>query len=153
MEDQENLERLIDSIQYVGRMLKRNNRAQNVPYGITKTQWFILRILGKKSCTIGELAHQLEVRPSSMSQMIGRMELAGFIQRQTDEKDARSKIIVLKEKGKQHLEDISQNRIKLLSAPFLQLSEKEQVQIVELMEKFRCNLSESFDKYSEDDRK
>lgn len=149
VKDKESLERLIDSIQYVGRMLKRNDRAQNIPYGITKTQWFILRILGKKSCTISELAHKLEVRPSSMSQMIDRMELAGFVQRKIDASDARSKTVVLMEKGRAHLEDISLHRIELLYKPFLQLSEKEQVQIVELMEKFKLNLSTSFDRHSE----
>lgn len=145
MEDLDDLERFIDSIQYVGRMLKRNDRNQALPYEMTKTQWFILRILRKRSFTIGELAKKLEVRPSSMSQMIDRMELSGLVRRQTDSADARSKTVVLNEEGKVRLETISHNRMELLSVPFSQLSEEERIKIVELMEKFKSNLSASFD--------
>lgn len=145
MEDSNYLERFIDSVQYVGRMMKRNQRNQVLPYGITKTQWFILRNLRKQSSTIGELANKLEVRSSSMSQMIDRMELAGLVERHTDASDARSKKIVLSDKGEKQMEAISSNRIELLSAPFSQLSEEEQINIVELMEKLKLNLSASFD--------
>lgn len=145
MKESDHLERFMDGVQYVGRMMKRNVRDQALPYGITKTQWFILRILGKKSCTIGELADRLEVRPSSMSQMIDRMELSGLVWRQTDLQDARTKMVVLSEEGKVRVEAISHNRIELLSTPFSQLSEEEQKRLVELMEKFTLNLSASFD--------
>lgn len=145
MDESNYLERFIDSVQYIGRMMKRNQRNQALPFGITKTQWFILRILVRKPSTIGELARKLEVRSSSMSQMIDRLELAGFVERQTDPADARSKIVVLSDEGKKHMDTISTKRIEFLSDPFSQLSEEEQVKIVELMEKFRLNLSASFD--------
>src|SRR5690625_3856192 len=127
MNDSNNLERFMDSIQYVGRMMKRHQRNQSLPYGITKTQWFILRILSRKPSTIGDLANKLEVRSSSMSQMIDRLELAGFVERQTDPSDARSKIVVLSDEGKKRMDEIFSNRIELLSAPFSQLSEDEQM--------------------------
>lgn len=145
MSEKDNLHMFMDNIQYVGRMIKRNDRAGSMPYGITKTQWFILRILAKKSCTIGELAQKMEVRPSSMSQMIDRMELASLVSRQTDHKDARSKKIVLMEEGRKHLLELSHNRMELLSTPFSKLSEVEQTTLVQLMEKFRKNLSSSFE--------
>lgn len=145
MDESNYLERFIDSVQYIGRMMKRNQRNQALPFGITKTQWFILRILVRKPSTIGELARKLEVRSSSMSQMIDRLELAGFVERKTDPADARSKIVVLSDEGKKHMDTISTKRIEFLSDPFSQLSEEEQVKIVELMEKFKVNLSASFD--------
>lgn len=145
MKDSDYLDRFIESIQYVGRMMKRNQRNQALPYGMTKTQWFILRILKKKSSTIGELANKLEVRSSSMSQMIDRMELAGLVERQADSSDARSKKVVISEEGIKRMEAISHQRIELLSAPFSQFSQAEQEKIVELMETFKSNLSSSFD--------
>lgn len=145
MKETDYLERFIESIQYIGRMMKRNDRDQALPYGITKTQWFILRMLSRKSSTIGELANKLEVRSSSMSQMIDRMELAGLVKRQADSSDARSKQIILSEEGKQRLEAISTTRMELLSDPFSQFSAEEQIKIVELMEKFKVNLSTTFD--------
>jgi len=145
MKESDYLERFIESIHYIGRMMKRNDRDQALPHGLTKTQWFILHHLRRKPSTIGELASNLEVRPSSMSQMIDRLELAGFVERQNDPSDARSKVVVLSEKGKKNIDTISSSRIKLLSVPFSQLSEEEQVNIVELMEKYRQNLSVSFD--------
>lgn len=144
MSESDYLERFIDSIQYVGRMMKRNQRDQALPYGITKTQWFILRILSRKPSTIGDLASKLEVRSSSMSQMIDRLELAGLVERKTDPADARSKIVALSDEGKNRMDTISSKRIELLSDPFSQLSEEEQTKIVELMEKFKVNLSLSF---------
>src|SRR5690625_398968 len=145
MKDSDNLERFIECIHYIGRMMKRNDRDQTLPYGLTRTQWFILHHVRRKPRTIGELAGKLEVRPSSMSQMIDRLELAGIVERQIDPSDARSKRVVLSEKGKKNMDKISSSRIELLSAPFAQLSEEEQVKIVELMEKYRFNLSASFD--------
>lgn len=145
MNESDYLERFMDSIQYVGRMMKRNQRDQALPYGITKTQWFILRILSRKTISIGELADKLEVRPSSMSQMIDRLELAGLVERQIDSSDARSRKIVLSDEGKKRMDTIYTNRLELLSAPFSELSEEEQIKIVELMEKFKLNLSTSFD--------
>lgn len=145
MNESNHLEKFIDSIQYVGRMIKRNQRNQALPYDITKTQWFILRILSKEPHTIGELAKKLEVRPSSMSQMIDRLELGDFVERQTDASDARSKIVMLSDEGKKRMDAIYSKRIELLSDPFSKLSDDEQVKIVELMEKFKLNLSASFE--------
>ena len=125
--------------------MKRNDRDQTLPYGLTRTQWFILHHVRRKPRTIGELAGKLEVRPSSMSQMIDRLELAGIVERQNDPSDARSKLVVLSEEGKKNMDHISTSRIELLSAPFSQLSEEEQVKIVELMEKYKSNLSATFD--------
>ncbi|MBS4218598.1 MarR family transcriptional regulator [Bacillus sp. FJAT-49711] len=145
MEETENLERFIDAVQYVGRMLKRNVRDQASPQGITKTQWFILRHLWKKACTIGELAEKLEVRSSSMSQMIDRMELAGLVQRTTDPQDGRTKIVMLSDEGKKHLETISTAGVELLSDPFSKFSKEEQKVVVELLERFKANLSAAFE--------
>lgn len=145
MPNREKIEDLIDSIQYIGRMVKRNDRNQNKPYEITKTQWFILRILQNKSCTIGQLAEKLEVRPSSMSQMIDRLELAGFVERQTDQVDARSKVVVLKEEGRSHLEAMSTHRMELLANAFNKLTLEEQDNLTALMEKFTKHLSTSFE--------
>ncbi|MBS4177820.1 MarR family winged helix-turn-helix transcriptional regulator [Lederbergia citrea] len=145
MKDEDYLERFMDSVQYVSRMMKRNVRDQALPHGITKTQWFILRILWKRPCTIGELAEKLEVRSSSMSQMIDRMEVSGLVQRQTDPLDGRSKMVVLNEKGEEHIKAVSRSGIELLSVPFSQFTSEEKMVIVELMEKFKLNLSANFD--------
>jgi len=145
VKETENLERFIDAVQYVGRMLKRNVRDQASPQGITKTQWFILRHLWKRSCTIGELADKLEVRSSSMSQMIDRMELAGLVQRTTDPQDGRTKIVMLSEAGKNHLEMITNAGVALLSDPFSKFSKEEQQILVDLFEKFKSNLSAAFE--------
>jgi len=126
-------------------MLKRNVRDQASPQGITKTQWFILRHLWKKPCTIGELAEKLEVRSSSMSQMIDRMELAGLVQRTTDPQDGRTKIVMLNDAGKNHLETITNAGVELLSDPFSKFSKEEQQLVVELLERFKVNLSAAFE--------
>lgn len=145
LEEKDYLERFMVSVQYVGRMLKRKGRDHALPYELTKTQWFILRILSKKTCTIGELAEKLEVRSSSMSQMIDRLELSGLVKRQQDMLDGRSRVVVLSDKGKESLDAISHHELELLAVPFSRFSEEEQQVLVKLMETFKANLSESFE--------
>lgn len=143
MNQSDNLETFMESIQYISRMMKRNVRNQTLPYGITKTQWFILRILSQESCTVGELAEKLEVRSSSMSQMIDRLQLAGFVERQVDARDARSKVVKLSALGEETIEEINQNGIQLLATPFFKLTESERDMLVKLLRTFTTHLSET----------
>ncbi|MFC5465669.1 MarR family winged helix-turn-helix transcriptional regulator [Lederbergia graminis] len=146
MEENHYLERFMESIQYVGRMMKRNGRNNVASNDITKSQWFILRILSKRPHTIGELAEKLEVRSSSMSQMIDRLELSGLVQRQSNTGDGRIKEVVLSDEGMRGIKDISIKKMEFLSAPFTQLSVDEQEQLVHLLEKVKANLADTMDK-------
>lgn len=135
------LEQFVDCVQAIGRHMKRNQRNSQEGTEITKTQWLILRILAKEDgCTIGQLAERLEVRSSSMSQMIDRLELAGTVYREPDKNDARTRIVKLTEAGKEIISKMKHSRMEMIAGPFKQLSQEEQNTLVEIMIKMTTNL-------------
>lgn len=142
MESQEKqLEQFVDCVQAIGRHMKRTQRNSQEGTEITKTQWLILRFLAKQNgCTIGQLAERLEVRSSSMSQMIDRLELAGTVYREPDKNDARTRIVKLTEAGKEMISKMKHSRMEMIAGPFNQLSQEEQNTLVDIMMKMTTNL-------------
>ncbi|WP_299093600.1 MarR family winged helix-turn-helix transcriptional regulator [uncultured Metabacillus sp.] len=135
------LEHFVDCFQAIGRFMKRNQWSNQKATEITKTQWLILRFLWKHDgCTIGQLAERLEVRSSSMSQMIDRLELAGMVYREPDKYDARTRIVKLTEAGKETITKMKNAQVELLSGPFNQLTPEEQSTLVEIMTKMTSQL-------------
>lgn len=135
------LEQFVDSFQAIGRFMKRNQWSNQDATEITKTQWLILRFLWKNGgSTIGQLAERLEVRSSSMSQMIDRLELAGMVYREPDKYDARTRIVNLTEAGRETITRMKNAQVELLSGPFNELTLEEQVTLVEIMKKMTSYL-------------
>ena len=58
-----------------------------------------------------ELTELLDIRPSSLSEMLSRLESQGDIRRQRDEKDARISHIWLTERGRRQFQLHSQTRL------------------------------------------
>jgi len=147
MDSQEKLlEQFVDCFQAIGRFMKRNQWSHHQTEEITKTQWLILRFLSKHDgCTIGQLAERLEVRSSSMSQMIDRLELAGTVFREPDKNDARTRIVKLTEAGRETIMRMKNSRMEILSGPFNQLTLEEQETIVELLIKMASHLKPNGD--------
>lgn len=58
-----------------------------------------------------ELTELLDIRPSSLSEMLSRLESQGDIRRQRDEKDARISHIWLTEQGHRQFQQHSQTRL------------------------------------------
>lgn len=103
---------------------------------ITKVQWWILKILWeRKQCTAGYLAETIGVRPSTMSQMLDRLETAGFIARFTDVADARVRIICLTDEGQNIFHQSESKYVQKLAGPLEDLTPQEQQTLIRLMEK------------------
>ena len=58
-----------------------------------------------RGCTQKELAEKMQVKPSTLNVMIGRMEKNGYIEKKQDEKDSRKSRIYFTEKGRSICED------------------------------------------------
>lgn len=135
------LEQFVDCFQAIGRYMKRNQWKNQNATEITKTQWLILRFLWKHdSCTIGQLAERLEVRSSSMSQMIDRLELAGMVFRKPDQHDARSRVVALTDAGRETITKMKDAQVDMLSGPFNQLTSEEQDTLVKILKKMTKDL-------------
>ena len=142
MESQEKqLEQFVDCVQAIGRHMKRSQRNSQEGTEITKTQWLILRFLAKQDgCTIGQLAERLEVRSSSMSQMIDRLELAGKVFREPDQHDARTRVVALTDAGRETITKMKNAQVDMLSGPFNQLTFEEQETLVKILKKMTNDL-------------
>lgn len=137
MHQRNELERFLECLQTINRFLRRNECVQIEDRVITRVQWLILWNLWRHGeRTIGQLANQLDVRSSTMSQMIDRLELAKLVYRFADSNDARSRIVRLTEDGKKVIEQLKNQRMELLSGPFQQLTPEEQSTLLDLMNKF-----------------
>jgi DNA-binding MarR family transcriptional regulator len=135
------LERLFESLQVINRALRAGSLAEG-GWNITRVQWMILRHIRKHSdCTIGELAERLDVRPSTMSQMLDRLEKVDLVMRVPSPTDARVKQIRLTEKGHQVIRQVESVWLSRLRAPFAELTDEEQGMLVELLGKLAANVA------------
>ncbi|MGO0061523.1 MarR family winged helix-turn-helix transcriptional regulator [Brevibacillus fluminis] len=104
--------------------------------GLTRPQYFILRILAKEGkCMGSELAHMLEVKPSAITVMIDRLHKHGYVERLRHEHDRRVVFIALTDKGRMTLRTTDQKRKEILSCYLSQLDESELDALVRTHEK------------------
>lgn len=135
MENNELLHSFIMNIQSINRYL-RSMQSDHKEHTVTRVQWLLLRRLQQKgSCTIGELAEHLDVRSSTMSQMIDRLEKNGIVYRASIQKDARVKTVALSEKGKEIIRVREAVWVESLVQPFQHFSTEEKETLLLLMEK------------------
>lgn len=103
---------------------------------VTKVQWWLMKILWeRKQCTAGGLAEMIGVRPGTMTQMLDRLEKAGFITRFADVADARVRIIRLTDKGQSIFHQSESKFVQKLAGPLGHLTTQEQQTLIRLMEK------------------
>ncbi|MDF2566240.1 MAG: MarR family transcriptional regulator [Massilibacillus sp.] len=132
----EHLYTLIHKINRKLRNPKFDSTDQHVLPPITKVQWWILKtVWERKQCTAGYLAKMIGVRPSTMSQMLDRLENADFIVRFTDAADARVRIICLTDKGQNIFHHSESKFVEKLAGPLGYLTPEEQQFLILLMEK------------------
>ena len=110
----------------------------------------ILQILAEEgSMTQRSLTEKLGIQPGSASEVIGKLERAGFITRSENTEDRRTADVSLTEAGREQLEAKKQEKPELFSA----LSEEEKEQLLALLEKLRADWREIFprERHSRDD--
>jgi DNA-binding MarR family transcriptional regulator len=69
--------------------------------GLYRGQPFVLRVLwAEEGATHSELAEKLHVQPATITNMLKRMEKAGFVERRPDAKDRRVSRVYLTSAGR-----------------------------------------------------
>ncbi|HZG74778.1 MAG TPA: MarR family transcriptional regulator [Paenibacillus sp.] len=131
-----NLEQFLASLQAVNRHLRSSTWDAQRQLPITKVQWLLLRQLQRRgAATIGQLAAHLDVRASTMSQMLDRLERSGYVTREQDESDARVKNIALTEAGRETIRRTEDAWRASLAEPFERLPEEDRDALVRIMRK------------------
>ncbi len=110
----------------------------------------LLLIFQNDGASQRDLAEQLDVRPSSMTEMLTKLEQNGLIVRKQDDKDQRVMRIHLTEKGKEAAEEIAESKDALAESLFGALTEDEQEQMLNLTEKLCASLEAVEDSHGEE---
>lgn len=96
----------------------------------------LLQLIGQNEGIIQrDLTEEMDVRPSSMTEMLTKMEQLGYISRRPDEKNGRIIHIFLTEQGKLAAEESRALTEKLTEAMFDCLTENEAEQLLTLADK------------------
>lgn len=70
------------------------------PLGLTRSQWWVLAFLSRRDgMTQTALAADLDLTKVAIGGLIDRMEAGGFVERRTDERDARARRVYLTRAG------------------------------------------------------
>ena len=100
----------------------------------------ILHILAEAgTMTQRELTERLGIQPGSASEVISKLERAGFVARATSEADRRTADITLTEAGKVQAAEQMAHRKERSHEMFLALTEEEKATLLALLEKLNGN--------------
>lgn len=91
-----------------------------------------------------ELTRRLEIKPGSASEVIAKLEGAGYIRRTPDETDRRAVEIELTEEGRKAAQEARQQRIRRHEEMFSCLSEEEKNTLLSLLETVRADWKERY---------
>ncbi|MHA6482863.1 MarR family winged helix-turn-helix transcriptional regulator [Paenibacillus sp. strain BS8-2] len=134
------LEHFVDHMQRIQRYLRSEGFHRN-KVELTRVQWMLLRHLRCKSGrTIGQLAEHLDVRASTMSQMIDRLEKMHYVARESSPEDARVKIVKLTPEGAELIANMDAAWLESLEEPFANFDEDEKRMLLSLMAKLSSHL-------------
>lgn len=84
-----------------------------------------------------ELAHILEVRPASVSEILTKLEQKGWVERFADPKDKRVSLVTLTETGRLQARKKQQERAKFHSGMLSALTGEEKEAFVRILQKIR----------------
>ncbi|BAN75068.1 MULTISPECIES: MarR family winged helix-turn-helix transcriptional regulator [Lacticaseibacillus] len=102
----------------------------------------LLRLLDQKGeMTNSDLVEALDIRPSSVSALVQKLEELGLISRHESETDKRVQLIGLTDDGRKFIETTGKLRTDLPDQIFSGLSEEEQAELLKLINKLSEDLA------------
>lgn len=105
------------------------------------SQHHLLELVSNYNGTMQQdLAEKMDIRPSSMTELLGKLEQADYIVRKKDEEDQRIMRVFITEKGQQHVEQAQKTAVELTMNLFDCLTNDEQTQFLTLVQKVSTNI-------------
>lgn len=117
----------------MSRLMLDQHHRQIEELDLTLPQAQMLRVLRRGPTPTGQLAAELRISASSVTQLTDRLILKGLIKRQAAENDRRSVLVALSVKGKRLVDQFRKRRALLLKGALARLSEGEQAQVIGAM--------------------
>ncbi len=108
----------------------------------------VINILGSEDgMTQGNLAELLDIRPSSLAELLKKLEKAGAVERIEDENDKRIKRVFLTEKGRERIITNANIREDLSAQFFAGLTSEEQIELSNYLDKIMAGWPLEFAAY------
>lgn len=117
----------------MARLMIDQHRQQIAALDLTLPQAQMLRVLRRGILPTGQLAAELRITASSVTQLTDRLISKGLVERQAVAGDRRSVLIALSAKGKRLVDGVRKRRGLLFREALVQLGEAEQAQIIEAL--------------------
>jgi DNA-binding MarR family transcriptional regulator len=117
-------------------------------YGISRSQWGVLRVLqhaegaGETSVRLVDLGERLFVRPPSVSGLVDRMERLGYVARSASAEDLRGRDIRLTQDGRNLIDRILLNHTAQVETVMRGLDMQEQKRLIPLLERLISHLED-----------
>ncbi|WP_195263414.1 MarR family winged helix-turn-helix transcriptional regulator [Clostridium sp. 1001275B_160808_H3] len=149
-----NSSELYDAMQKLNRYMHRSrHKAMKSKDGIHHGKMMLLALISENDGIIQrDLAEMIDMRPSSMTEMLSSLEKNSLIKREQDEKDRRIMHVYLTEAGKSSLEEVENINDNLSNSIFNCLTVEEKEKMLGIINKVNKNL-ESLNNIGEDDDK
>lgn len=124
--------------------LKRYFNQQTREFGLTSTQWHVLRCLSiNDGMTQTEIADLLDMGKSPLGKKIDALEAAGWVTRQTDSRDRRAKRVYLTDKVEQFRDRLIQVTDDCTAAVTKGIDEQEVERLIDMLLVMRGNLDQA----------
>ena len=142
-------EQIKNTAQQTVRLLMRTDRlhraaveAQVDKLGIHRSQHIVLMNVSHQAGGVNQtaIAESLDISPAAVTVTLKKLEKSGLIERRADEKDARSKTIVLTEAGKNTVRQTHEMFLEVDRAMCAGISEEELEQLCNVLSKMIGNL-------------
>jgi DNA-binding MarR family transcriptional regulator len=117
-------------------------------YGISRSQWGVLRVLqraesiGSTGIRLVDLGESLFVRPPSVSGLVDRMARLGYVIRSASAEDLRSREIRLTQEGRDLIDRILLNHAAQIETVMRGLNAQEQKRLIPLLERLISHLED-----------
>jgi DNA-binding MarR family transcriptional regulator len=105
--DMEPTKDLMEQMAKLMRAARRRPAGRHLPRGMHR---LLGAVLAHDGIRAAELAQQLDIRPASLSEALGRLEGEGLIRREKDESDARATRVFATEKAREAHAEFEQQR-------------------------------------------
>ena len=129
----------------MSRLMIDQHHQQIEDLDLTLPQAQMLRVLRRGPTPTGQLAAELRISASSVTQLTDRLIRKGLIRRQAAENDRRSVLVALSVKGKRLVDQFRKRRALLFKGALARLNEEEQTQVIGAM-KMVITVLESYER-------
>ena len=139
-----------DSIAFGGQQVEnlrnfRGGRGGHGPHGgsrgVAHAQARLLKFVQEHDgCSLTAIVEELDIRPSSASELVSKLELQSYVRRETNAEDKRVTNIFITDAGKEHYATYAAARAKRDEEFFDGLSLEDQKELSTLLEKLSASL-------------